>query len=208
MKKLIEFIKSISWVQWLAVALIVIGLLIMVPKIQGMIEFTKEVQYAAQNHFDQGNLPLDLIRPWMSLRYVAAAYGVPQQYMYDALKITPRRETSMIAINRLNKQMGLGKVDGQPELIKTVREAIQTYHANPVAPGLLEKQVDNWMTIYYISNSTGIPSQTLFDALGLPQEGNLYLPLGFLSTQTNYKGGEKALMATLQTIVDQQGIKP
>jgi hypothetical protein len=205
MKKLTS---KLTPIQWLAVALILIGVAIMIPKGKGMLDFSKEARYAAENHFADGNLSPDLLRPWMSIQYIAAAYAVPQQYLFDAAGIHPHKETSMIGINRLNQQMGLGKVDDQPALMKTISAAILAYRANPVATGLLERLVEDWMTVQYIANSTGIPAETLFSAINLPAEGNANKPLGFLSQEMKYPGGPKALAAALQKIVDAQGVKP
>jgi hypothetical protein len=205
---MIEKLKSISKVQWLAVALIVIGVAIMIPKAMGMLDFYKEARYAEENHFSDGNLSPDLLRPWMSLRYIAVAYDVPQLYLYDAAGIQPKPETSMLGLNRLNQQMKLGQVDGQPALMKTVREAILSYRANPRVTGLLEQEAQDWMTVQYISNSTGVPVETIFAGIGLPAEGNAHKPLGFLNDQTNYPGGPKALVAAVQKVLDDQGVKP
>jgi hypothetical protein len=205
---MIEKLKSISKVQWLAVALIVIGVAIMIPKAMGMLDFYKEARYAEENHFSDGNLSPDLLRPWMSLRYIAVAYDVPQLYLYDAAGIQPHPETSMLGLNRLNQQMKLGQVDGQPALMKTVREAILSYRANPRVTGLLEQEAQDWMTVQYISNSTGVPVETIFAGIGLPAEGNAHKPLGFLNDQTNYPGGPKALVAAVQKVLDDQGVKP
>jgi hypothetical protein len=208
MKLIIEKLKSISTVQWLALALILIGLAIMVPKAKGMLDFYKEVQYAKENNFAAGNLSPDLLRPWMSIRYIAVAYAVPQQYLFEAANIQPKKETSMIGLNRLNQQLGLGQVNARPALLGTIRAAIEAYRANPVVTGLLERHVDEWMTVQYIANSTGIPAETLFTAIGIPASGNAYKPLGFLSDEFNYTGGPKALAAAIQKIVDAQGVKP
>jgi hypothetical protein len=208
MKSLIEKFKSISKIQWLAVALIVIGLTIMIPKAMGMVDFYKEASYAAKHDFASGNLSPDLIRPWMSLRYIAVAYAVPQLYLYDAADITPRKETSMIALDRLNQQMKLGQVDGQPALMKTIREAILAYRTNPVVTGLLEQHAEDWMTVQYISNSTGVPVEIIFAGIGLPSEGNANKPLGFLSNEMDYSGGPRALVAAVQNVLDIQGVKP
>jgi hypothetical protein len=205
MKKLIS---KLSPVQWLAVALIVVGVAIMIPKVMGMLDFYKEARYAEEHHFADGNLSPDLLRPWMSLRYIAVAYAVPQHYLYDAAGIQPRPETSMLAINRLNKQMKLGQVDGEPALMKTIREAIVAYRANPVVTGLLEQKAEDWMTVQYISNSTGVPVETIFAGIGLPAEGNASKPLGFLSNTTQYSGGTKALVAAVQKVLDTQDVKP
>jgi hypothetical protein len=207
MKKLLERLKAITWIQWLAVVLIVIGIAIMIPKGKGMGDFYKEVKYAQENNFAAGNLSPDLLRPWMSLRYVAAAYAVPQPYLYQALGIQAKPETSMLGLNRLNNQLKLGMVDGQPAIMQTVRNAIVQYRAHPVVTGMLEREVEDWMTIQYIANSSGIPAAVIFKEIGVPAEGNAFKPLGFLSDEVNYTGGPKALLAAIQKVVDAQGLK-
>jgi hypothetical protein len=208
MKNLIEKLKSVSKVQWLALALIVTGLAIMIPKAKGMFDFYKEVRYAQENNFAAGNPSPDLLRPWMSIRYISVAYAVPQKYLFDAADIKPKKETSMVAVNRLNRQMGLGQVDSTPALMKTLREAILAYRANPVVTGLLEQHVEDWMTVQYVANSIGIPAETIFAEIGIPADGNAYKPLGFLSDEVHYAGGPKALVAAVQKIVEAQGAKP
>lgn len=205
MKKLFS---KLSLVQWLAITLIVGGLLIMIPKAKGMFDFYKEVRYAQENDFAAGNLSPELLRPWMSLQYVAAAYAVPQAYLYDAIQLQPRKETSLLGINRLNQELGLGQTNGEPALLTTVREAIIEYRAHPVVTGLLEKHVEDWMTVQYIANSSGIPALVIFEELGLPAEDNTFKPLGFLGDELDYPGGPKALIAAVQKIVEAQGVKP
>jgi hypothetical protein len=205
MKKLIS---KLTPIQWLAVALILVGVAIMISKARGMFDFYKEARYASENNFAAGNLSPDLLRPWMSIRYISVAYAVPQKYLFESLKIQPGKETSMIALNRLNSQLGLGKVDGQPALLKAVRESILEYRAHPVVTGLIEQHVEDWMSVQYIANSSGIPALVIFDEIGIPFEGNAFKPLGFLSDQVNYAGGTKALIAAVQKIVDAQGVKP
>ncbi len=191
---------KLTAVQWLAVALILIGIAIMIPKARGLFEFSKEARYAAEHDFAAGNLSPDLIRPWMSIRYIAAAYAVPQQYLFEAAKIQPRKETSMVSLSRLNQQLNQGQVNGEPALAQTIRAAILAYRAHPVATGLLEQHVEDWMTMQYIANSTGLPVETLFEAVNLPVEGNANLPLDFLNRETHYPGGTRALIAALQAI--------
>jgi hypothetical protein len=205
MKKLISRLTPI---QWLALALIVIGVAIMIPKAKGMLDFYHEVRYATEHDFAAGNLSPDLIRPWMSLRYISAAYAVPQKYLFDTAHIKPKKETSLISLHRLNQEMGLGNEDNQPALMKTIRAAILTYRASPLVTGLVEQKVEDWMTIQYIANSTGVPVEILLKAAQLPPEGNVNKPLGFLSDEANYPGGPKALVAAIQKIVDAQGVKP
>jgi hypothetical protein len=205
MKKLFS---KLTPVQWLAIALIIIGIAIMIPKGRGMVDFSKEVRYAQENNFAAGNVSPDLIRPWMSIRYISVACAVPQKYLFDSTNIQPGKETSMIAISRLNQQLRLGQVNGQPALMKTIHDAIVEYRAHPIVTGLIEKHVEDWMTVQYIANSSGIPALVIFDEIGVPAEGNAFKPLGFLAKEVNYSGGPKALIAAIQKIVDAQGVKP
>ena len=208
MKSLIEKIKSISIVQVIALLLIIGGIAIMIPKGMGLLDFYKEARYATDNNFQAGNLSPDLIRPWMSMRYIAAAYAVPEKYLFDALKIEPRRETSLVGLARLNAQLKLGTVDGQPALIKHVKTAILSYRANPVVTGMIEQKAEDWMTVAYIANSTGLPADTILGGTGIPPEGNQYKPLGFLSDEYHISGGPKALIAAIQKNIEAQQSKP
>jgi hypothetical protein len=100
----------------------VIGMVIMIPRAIGTFNFSKEARYAAEHDFAAGNLSPDLLRPWMSIRYISVAYAVPQAYLFDAANITPGKETSMLSLDRLQGQMHLGQVDGDPALMQTIRE--------------------------------------------------------------------------------------
>jgi hypothetical protein len=205
MKKLTA---KLTPIQWLAVLLILIGVVIMIPRGIGLLSFSKEARYAAEHDFAAGNLSPDLLRPWMSIRYISVAYAVPQAYLFDATGIEPRKEASMLSLQRLNRQMHLGQVDGEPALMQRVRDGILAYRADPVVTGLIEQRVEDWMTVQYISNSTGIPAETMFAATGLPAKGNANKPLGFLSDQSGYPGGVKALVAAVQKVVDAQSGEP
>jgi hypothetical protein len=200
--------KSVSKIQILAVLLILIGLAVMIPRVMGMREFNKELEFARKNNFAEGNVSPELMRPWMSVRYIAVAAGVPQKYLFDAAGIPPRRENSMISVSRLNQQMGLGGEKGKPELLIQLRKAIEAYRKNPVATGLLERGVQDWMSIEYIANSIGVPAAEIFSELGLPMEGNAYVPLGPLSDRVDYAGGPRALTQAIQRIVDAQKAQP
>lgn len=208
MKALLERLRSLNRIQWLAIALIVIGVAIMIPKGRGMVNFSREAEYAAMNNFAAGNLSTELLRPWMTIRYISVAYAVPQEYLFEAAGIQPKRETSMLSIGRLNQQMKLGQVNDQPALMQTIQQAIATYRANPVVTGLIERHVEDWMTVQYIANSTGIPAEEILQTVGIPVDGNANKPLGFLSDEVQYEGGKSALVAAVQILVDEKGVKP
>lgn len=194
--------KSLSKIQNLAILLILVGALIMVVRAKGVLEVSREVQYARNNNFAAGNLSPDLLRPWMSLRYVAIAYAVPQKYLYDVIGVQPHPETSMLGINRLNRQMGLGQVEGQPVLLGKVRQAIVDYRLHPVSTGLLEQHVEGWMSVQYIANSTGIPAETILREINLSaSDSNINKPLDVLAEEIDYHGGPRQLSADVQAVV-------
>jgi len=204
MKNMMDRLKSISMVQILAVLLIILGLAIMIPKGRGMFEFYKEARFARENNFQAGNVSPDLLRPWMSIRYISVAYAVPQKYLFDASGIRPGLETSMVSLSRLNNQLHLGQVNGSPALIGTVRQAILAYRASPIATGLIEHYVSDWMTVQYIANSTGLSADAIFQQINVPAEGNANKPITYLSETIGYQGGPKALVAAIQKVVDTQ----
>ncbi|MEI6290091.1 MAG: hypothetical protein WCP19_06630 [Chloroflexota bacterium] len=208
MSSLIEKIKSISRIKILAVVLIIIGVGIMIFRGLGMFSFYQEVRYAELNNFKAGNLSTGLLRPWMTIRYISVAYAVPQKYLFDELMFTPNKENSMISLKRLNSQMNLGLENNKPVILKLVTNVINKYRENPVVTGLIEQKVTDWMSIQYIANSTGIPSETIFSELGIPKDGNAYMPLGYLSDVVNFSGGPKSLVTAVQKIVDSQPKKP
>lgn len=208
MQDLTKNLKSISKTQILAVVLIMLGLGVMVSRGLGMLNFYKEVRFAREHNFKAGNISPDLLRPWMTLRYISVAYAVPQKYLFDAAGIQPREENSMIALDRLNRHMHLPTLNGQPAIINTIRNAIIKYRASPVATGLIERRVRDWMSVQYIANSLGLPADTIFQQLNIPMAGNAYLPLGPLSQAVNYPGGPAALTSAVQKIVDSHPVTP
>ena len=200
--------SKLSLVQWAAIILIIIGLAFMIPKGIGMVESIKEARYAIENDFAAGNLDPALIRPWMSIRYISAAYAVPQDYLFTKLGITPGKDTSLIAVERLSTERRFNMRNKQFIMIPKVQQAILDYRANPVSPGLIERQVEDWMTIQYIANSTGIKAEDLMAAVNLPAEGNLNKPIGFLADELKFSGGKNALIGALQTYLVQNGKVP
>jgi len=167
-----------------------------------MYQSYQEMEFAREHHFQNGDVSPDLLRPWMTIRYIAVSYAVPQEYLFNAVGIPPRRENSMISISRLNQQLGLGTQNDNPVVQDQIREAIIAYRANPVTTGLIERQVVGWMNIQYIANSTGIPAEAFFDEIGIPINGNAYLPLDVLSDRSHYKGGPRSLVQAVQNVIN------
>ena len=78
-----------------------------------------------------------------------------------------------------------------------MRQAIEEYRENPVATGL-EGDIRGWMSIEYIANSTGVPAEHIFTELGIPMDGNAYLPLEILNDRIHYEGGPKVMDAKIE----------
>ena len=180
----------------IALLLIVAGIFFAMRFAQGAVASYRSMQFARQNDFDAGNLDVALVQPWMTMRYIAEAYAVPQIYLFDQLDIPMRRQTRRLPIERLNRRFQLGNVDGEPAIVEMIQRAILDYRQTPVVTGLAEGKVQHWMNIQYIANSTGIPVEALFDAVAIPMEGNVFKPLGWLVDSTEYEPGLDHLLET------------
>ena len=185
-----------------AIVLIVVGGFIAVRYTLRSISVYQEMEYARRNNFEGGNVDPALIRPWMNLRYVAVTYAVPQEYIFEQLGLGPRRESSMLPLDRLNDELRLGRVDGQPVLISILGDIITRYREDPVATGMTERGVRPWMNMQYIANSTGIPVETFFEQLGIPLDDHAYMPMDRLSEQVDYPGGPGKMMDEIRRVID------
>ena len=152
----------------------------------------RPLQYIRQQGLDRGSASIDAIRPWMTVRFIAVAYAVPEEYIYSALEIPFDRRRPDNSLGEINKQFQMGNSPTNNELviIDKAKTAISAYRENPVATGL--RDVRPWMSIRYIANSTGVPEQAIFEAIGIPATGNEYKPLDMLGKEQHYPGGPKA----------------
>lgn len=168
----------------------------------------QQLQYIRQQGLDRGTASVDAIRPWMTIRFIAVAYAVPEEYLYSALGIPFNRRNADQSLGELNRIYELGLVPNSTELaiVDKARAAIAEYRKNPVATGL--RDVRPWMSIHYIANSTGVPEQTIFDAIGIPLAGNEDKPIEFLSEEQHYPGGPRALAEAIQSALTQQKATP
>jgi hypothetical protein len=158
----------------------------------------REIQYIRQQGLDRGTASVQAVRPWMTIRFIAVAYAVPEEYLYSALGIPFDRRNANKPLGELNKDFQLGNMPATNELVivEKARAAIAEYRANPVVTGL--RDVRPWMSVRYIANSTGVPIEYLFTQLGVAQTGNEDKPLDLLSEQEHYKGGPRAITEAVQ----------
>jgi hypothetical protein len=182
----------------LTIGVIVLGLAIAAFFGVRSVRSFQQLQYIRQQGLDRGAASVDAIRPWMTIRFIAVAYAVPEEYLYSALAIPFNRRNADESLGELNRIYELGLVPNSTELVivDKARTAITEYRKNPVATGL--RDVRPWMSIRYIANSTGVPEQTIFDAIGVPLAGNEDKPLDFLSEEQHYPGGPRALADAIE----------
>lgn len=190
----------------LAAILIVIGVSLVIHFGRGMFNAYRAMEFARQNNFDAGNPDPDLVRPWMDIRYIAVAFTVPQEFLFAELGIPMERRNSEIPLYRLNDEFKFGRSDQSdrpyPAIVDKVRDAIVKYRENPVPTGLREGGVRPWMSVQYISNSTGIPAEVIFEQIGLPMDDYAFMPLDRLSDEVHYHHGVRALVDKIQHVVD------
>jgi hypothetical protein len=167
----------------------------------------RQLQYIRQQGLDRGSASVDAIRPWMTVRFIAVAYAVPEEYIYSALEIPFDKRRPDNSLGEINKQFQLGQSpDHELAIIGKTKTAVNAYRANPVATGL--RDVRPWMSIRYIANSTGVPAQDIFAALGIPPTDNEDKPLDLLGKEQHYPGGLKALVNAVTGVLAQHKDTP
>lgn len=168
----------------------------------------RQVQYIRQQGLDRGVASTDAIRPWMTIRFVAVAYAVPEEYLYSTLAIPFDRRNANQSLGELNRIYERGLVAGGSELVVVdqARAAIIAYRQNPVATGL--RDVRPWMSLRYIANSTGVSLTDLLAAARLPATTNADMPLDLLGEELHTPGGPRELTDAIQTALGQLPASP
>ena len=168
----------------------------------------RQIQYIRQQGLDRGSASIDAIRPWMTVRFIAVAYAVPEEYIYSALEIPFDRRRPDNSLGEINREFQMGNSPSNNELviIDKAKAAIKAYRENPVATGL--RDVRPWMSIRYIANSSGVPEQDIFAALGISAPDNEYKPLDLLSKEQHYRGGPRALVDAVTSALAQHKVAP
>jgi hypothetical protein len=195
--------RRIRWRLILPIALIALGLVLTTYFGLRAGRSFRELRYIHEQGLDRGTAGVDAIRPWMSLRFVAVAYAVPEEYLYSALDIPFDRRKADRPLGMLNRDYVLGEApnsqapDGrEPAILPKARAAITAYRADPVATGL--RDVRPWMSIRYIANTSGVPEADILAQLDIPSDGDIDAhaskPLDILADELKYPGGLRALI--------------
>ncbi|WP_372719852.1 hypothetical protein [Novipirellula sp.] len=180
------------------------------------LESYRQLRFIQDQGFDTGDADVDAIHPWMTIHFIAAAYAVPQEYIYAELGVNATERRRNIDVKHLNEELGLGRSEtgDYPAVIDRLRQIILAYHKNPVATGL--DDVRPWMTLEYIANSSGIPITAIVDELGLDalasqespssesgsdNEVYIHKPLDVLAHELRYPRGPRGLMEDIQAVI-------
>ena len=167
------------------------------------------LQFIREQGLDRGIASVDAIRPWMTIRYVSVAYGVPEEYIFAQLDIPFNRRNSNDTLGHLNRTYELGRSpEGEyPLIVDNIAVAILTYREDPVATGL--DDIRPWMTIRYIANSTGVPESYLLEVINIKAEDdNLFKPLDQLAESIRFDGGPRALAEAIEAALSQYEGEP
>ncbi len=170
----------------------------------------QRLRYIQEQGLDDGTADVSAIQPWMTARFVAVAYGVPEEFLFDRLGIEYDERDANAPLGRINRRLQPRRppVSEDPEILKRVREIILEYRANPVTVEL--GRVEPWMSIRYIANSTGVPEADLLAALGLPaSDEHANRPLGMLEREPDLKPNRMPeLIRTLEEVLRAAGVGP
>lgn len=206
-KKKNSIITALWQWQTLAILLIVAGAVIISLYGLRSLRSFREFQYIREQGLDRGTARIEAIRPWMTVRYVAVAYAVPEEYLFAQLDIPYNRRNSNEILGRLNDEYQMGQsADGTtPRIVELVAQAILDYRANPEPTGL--RQVRPWMTLRYIASSTGVPATYLLEHIGIDAARASEIdatvrPLDQLSAELHFPGGPEAFLQMLQEAID------
>lgn len=186
--------------QIIAVAIIAIGFFITVFAGIRAVAPLRRIERFGPPEFGPGEPNVEAIRPWMTIHFVAMAYAVPEDYIYSQLGIPAASRDARRPLRKLPREHAGEPHDAPPLPVEQVKNVILTYRAHPVATGLSD--VQSWMSVKYVSNSTGVPAEHIFAQIGAAMVGNEYKPLDMIAREQHYQGGAKALIENVQRALD------
>jgi hypothetical protein len=84
-----------------------------------------------QTGLQPGVSDVELIRGWMTIPYIAAAYGVPEAYIFTQIGI-PQTDNQNKSLGQLNREYAPGE---PAAILNAVKEAVRQYQAeHPPTP--------------------------------------------------------------------------
>ena len=116
--------------QILIVALIVLGLLLVI--FFGLRAVRSYVRIR-QTGLQPGATDVQAIRGWMTIPYIAKAYGVPEAYIFEQIGL-PVEGNQKKSLSQLNREYNQGEPGVILEVVKQAVAAYQAAH-QPTPPG-------------------------------------------------------------------------
>ncbi|HUN24064.1 MAG TPA: hypothetical protein PK299_13125 [Anaerolineales bacterium] len=193
----------------LAVALLCIGGIVMFFYGRRAWHSYQELKYIRQQGFGRAEAQVEDLRAWMPFGFVAVTYAVPEPYLLQALGLptdTNTQNKPLFMVERDYLSHAPIQHGKEPAILQTVRDAIASYRANPVATG--KPPIGEWVSLQYVANCMGVPVSIFFEQLDLPQAGNEYLPLDLLAKEQDYAGGKSALVQAVNAVADELTQQP
>lgn len=77
-----------------------------------------------------GVTDVEAIRGWMTVPYIATAYGVPEEYLFAHIDI-PAEENQKTSLSQINRKYAFGE---KGVIVNTVKTAVTTYQQEHPSP--------------------------------------------------------------------------
>ena len=118
--------KNQHWKRYLTTILIVVGLLLII-----WFGFHSAVSVIRvwRTGLQPGATDVEAIRGWMTIPYIARAFGVPEKYLFEAAGI-PAEGNQRKSLGRLNREYASGE---RGAMLKRVEAAIRRYETEQPA---------------------------------------------------------------------------
>jgi hypothetical protein len=111
----------------LTTGLIVVGIILVIFFGFRAVRSFLRIQFTS---LEPGVTDVELIRGWMTVPYIATAYGVPEEYIFEQIGV-PQEGNQEKALRRLN----FDYFEGEPEaILKVIQEAIRQYQVEHPPP--------------------------------------------------------------------------
>lgn len=118
------------WEKRLTAALIVLGLILILFFGFRAVRSFLRIQFTG---LEPGVTNVELIRGWMTIPYIAVAYQVPEDYIFEQLGI-PQEGNQTKGLGRLNTEYYFGKSQAVLKMVQSAIRQYQAEHPPPTAP--------------------------------------------------------------------------
>lgn len=118
---------SRHWGRFIPIGLILIGLLLVgVFGVRTVVSYIRIQRTGLQT----GATDVEAIRGWMTIPYIAQAYGVPEEFIFAQVDI-PQTDNQAKSLSQLNRSYAPGE---SAVILSRVKAAIRQYQAKPLTP--------------------------------------------------------------------------